>query len=186
MAKKSKIELQGLSERIIDMYDKEQMTLTDITAVLSDEGWEVSRAGVHREVKKWETFLEEQKERDRFAKKFLDEFRDRPNTDVSEIGLQVLQSKIVEVVKNYDVTTNSFGDITKLVNSLARLSDSQVNLDRLKTEFRKGVDAAKKELEDEFKVLLEESNPELLIQLVEIIRSVRVDPDGRKRAKKRR
>ncbi|HCH1427110.1 TPA: hypothetical protein NKQ26_005042, partial [Vibrio parahaemolyticus] len=50
----------------------------------------------------------------------------------------------------------------------------------------KGVDAAKKELEDEFKVLLEESNPELLIQLVEIIRSVRVDPDGRKRAKKRR
>ncbi|HBC3836752.1 TPA: hypothetical protein L3N15_005030, partial [Vibrio parahaemolyticus] len=77
-------------------------------------------------------------------------------------------------------------DVTKLVNSLARLSDSQVNLDRLKTEFRKGVDAAKKELEDEFKVLLEESNPELLIQLVEIIRSVRVDPDGRKRTKKRR
>ncbi|TOE35653.1 hypothetical protein CGJ43_25375, partial [Vibrio parahaemolyticus] len=109
MAKKSKIELQGLSERIIDMYDKEQMTLTDITAVLSDEGWEVSRAGVHREVKKWETFLEEQKERDRFANKFLDEFRDRPNTDISEIGLQVLQSKIVEVVKNYDVSTESFG-----------------------------------------------------------------------------
>lgn len=139
MAKKrSKIELQGLSERIIDMYNKEQMTLTDITAVLHDEGWDVSRIGVHREVKKWESFLQEQKERDRFAKQFLDEFRDRPNTDISEMTLQIVQSKLLEVVRNYDIDGDSFKDVSKLVNAIGRMSDSQVNLDRLKRPSKKG------------------------------------------------
>lgn len=185
MAKKrSKIELQGLSERIIDMYNKEQMTLTDITAVLHDEGWDVSRIGVHREVKKWESFLQEQKERDRFAKQFLDEFRDRPNTDISEMTLQIVQSKLLEVVRNYDIDGDSFKDVSKLVNAIGRMSDSQVNLDRLKTAFQKGVQAAKRELESEFTALLEKDHPDLLLKILDIIERAHVDSDGRKRKKR--
>ncbi|MCE7729630.1 phage protein Gp27 family protein [Vibrio campbellii] len=185
VAKRSKIELQGLSERVIEMYNKEQMTCTDIAAVLVDEGWDVSRVGVHREVKKWEDFLKEQKERDRFAKQFLDEFRERPNTDISEMTLQIVQSQLLDVVKNYDINSDSFGDVTKLVNAIARISDSQVNLDRLKTAFQKGVQAAKQELEDEFTALLENEHPDLLLKILDIIERAHIDSDGRKRKRRR-
>ncbi|EOW2077595.1 phage protein Gp27 family protein [Vibrio mimicus] len=186
MAKRSKIAMQGLSERIVDMWDKEKMTLTDIANVLLDEGWDVSRTGVYREVNKWKDFLDDQKEQDKFAQQFLDEFKDRPNTDISELSLQIMQRKIFGALQELDVDTKSFKDVSQLVGAIARLSDSQVNLDRLKTEFQKGVKAAKELFEDELRDVLEEQHPELLIKLIDIIQSVRIDSDGRKRKKKRR
>ncbi len=186
MAKRSKIELQGLSERIIEMWDKDEMTLTDITEVLIDEGWDVSRTAVGREVNKWKDFITEQKEQDRFAQQFLREFKDRPNTDISELSLQVMQRKIFNTLQELDVDAKSFKDVSQLVGAISRLSDSQVNLDRLKTEFQKGVQAAKELFEDELREVLEEQHPELLIKLIDIIQSARIDSDGRKRKKKRR
>lgn len=186
MAKRSKIVLQGLSERIIEMWDKDEMTLTDITEVLIDEGWDVSRAGVGREVNKWKDFITEQKEQDRFAQQFLSEFKDRPNTDIAEMSLQVMQRKIFTALKELNIDVASFKDASQLVNAIARLSDSQVNLDRLKTEFQKGVQAAKELFEDELREVLEDQHPELLIKLIDIVQSARIDSDGRKRKKKRR
>ncbi|CAK3978182.1 hypothetical protein VCRA2122O392_760001 [Vibrio crassostreae] len=50
-----------------------------------------------------------------------------------------------------------------------------MNLDRLKVEFRKGVDAAKAEFESQLTDILKETRPELLLELVSIIQKIRVD-----------
>lgn len=186
MSKRSKIELQGLTERIVDMYDKDKMTLTDITTVLTDEGYEVSRTGVFREVKRMQKLLESQKVQDKYANQFLKAFKDRPNTDISELNMQIMQRKIFAALQELDDEEIDFKDTTALVNAIARLSDSQVNLDRLKTEFQKGVQAAKELLTDEFQHLLKQDHPELLLKIIDIIQAATVDSDGRKRKKKRR
>lgn len=186
VTKRSKIALQGLSERVVDMYDNDKMTLTDITNVLSDEGYEVSRTGVQREVKKWEEFIAEQKEQEHLASQFLDAFKDRPNTDISELTMQIMQNKMLKALKEFDVNENSFKDASQFVHAIARLSDSQVNLDKLKIAFQTGVQAAKEQLEDEFTALLEKEHPELLLRVLDVIQSVRIESDGRKRNKRRR
>ncbi len=186
MTKRTKIELQGLSERIVEMWDKDKMTLTDITTVLIEEGWDVSRAGVHREVNKWKDFVSEQKEQDRFAEMFLAEFKDRPNTDIGEMSIQVLTRKIFASLQDLELDISSFKDASQLIGAVARLSDAQVNLDRLKTEFQKGVQAAKELFEDELREVLEENHPDLLLKLIDIIQSARIDSDGRKRKGKKR
>lgn len=186
MAKRTKIDLQGLSERIIEMWDRDKMTLTDITTVLVEEGWDVNRTSVYREVNKWKDFVSEQKEQDRFAEMFLAEFKDRPNTDIGEMSIQVLMRKIFASLQDLEVDTSSFKDASQLIGAVARLSDAQVNLDRLKTEFQKGVQAAKELFEDELRDVLEEHHPELLLKLIDIIQSARIDSDGRKRKKRGR
>lgn len=186
MTQRSKIELQGLSERIIEMYNQDNMTMTDIANVLSDEGYEVSRSGVHREVKKWESFIAEQKEQEQLASQFLDAFKDRPNTDISEMTMQIMQRKMLTALKEFDINEKSFKDASQFVHAIARLSDSQVNLDKLKIAFQTGVQAAKEQLQEEFRHLLENEHPELLLKILDIIQSVNIESDGRKRNKRRR
>ena len=186
MSKKSKIELQGLTERIIDMYDKDQMTMKDIAMVLADEGYEVSCTGVYREVSRWKKLLESQKVQDKYASQFLQEFKNRPNTDISELNLQIMQRKIFAALQELEDDKVDFKDTTAMVNAMARLADSQVNLDRLKTEFQKGVQAAKDLLMGEFQHLLAKDHPEMLLKILDIIKQVDIDSDGRKRKKKKR
>lgn len=185
MTQRSKIELQGLSERIVDMYNKDKMTMRDIVTVLSDEGYEVSQAGVHREVKKWESFIAEQKEQEQLARQFVDAFKDRPNTDISEMTMQIMQRKMLSALQEFDINDKSFKDASQFVHAIARLSDSQVNLDKLKIAFQTGVQAAKEQLEDEFRHLLKKDHPELLLKLIDIIKKARIESDGRKRKTRR-
>ncbi|RYU41891.1 DUF3486 family protein [Aliivibrio finisterrensis] len=179
MAKKSKIEMQGLLERVIDMYVNDGVTLTDITNTLSDEGYDLSVSGVQRVVRNNKELIEEQRLIQEHADAFLNEFRNSPNTDVSEINLQIMQRNVFNALRELDFSAYKFEDPTKLANLVARLSDSQVNLSRLRVEFNKGVDAAKDKIEKSLQVLLKEKDPELLLKLVTIVKEMKIENSKR-------
>lgn len=175
MAPRSKVELLGLLDRVIEMYSVDKMTLTDIEQVLKDDGYDVSRSAVHRVIRSNQELIEEQRLAQEQAELFISEFRDSPNTDISELNLQIMQRYMFKVLREVDFGPEAFKDPTKLANLVARLSDAQVNLDRLKVEFRKGVDAAKAEFERQLTDILKAEHPELLLNLVEIIQKLRIE-----------
>ncbi|PKF50918.1 phage protein Gp27 family protein [Enterovibrio nigricans] len=179
MANKSKIEMQGLLERVIAMYVNEHVTLTDIAKTLQDEGYDVSRTGVYRVIRTNEELIKEQRLVQEHADAFLKEFRNSPNTDVSEINLQIMQRNVFNALRDLDFSAYKFEDPTKLANLVARLADSQVNLSRLRVEFNKGVDAAKDKIEKSLRVLLKEKDPELLLKLVTIVQEMKVENSKR-------
>ncbi|GEM_PF-3838493 len=48
MPKRNKIEMQGLVERICNMYFNEKKSHKEITAILKEEGYDISKSGVGR------------------------------------------------------------------------------------------------------------------------------------------
>ncbi|WP_172379782.1 phage protein Gp27 family protein [Vibrio sp. Vb339] len=175
MAPRSKVELHGLLERVIEMYTVDKMKLDDIAEALKEDGFDISRSSVHRVLRSNQELIEEQRLVQEQAEVFLKEFKDSPNTDISELNLQIMQRYMFKVLRELEFGPESFKDPNKLANLLARLSDAQVNLDRLKVEFRKGVDAAKVEFESQLTDMLKETRPELLLELVGIIQTIRID-----------
>ena len=179
MAVKSKIEMQGLLERVIDMYMNDGVTLTDIANTLSDEGYDLSVAGVQRVVRNNKELIKEQKMMQDHVDAYLEKFRNSPNTDVSEINLQIMQRNVFKALGELDFSASSFSDPVKMTSMITRLADSQVNLSRLRVEFNKGVDAAKDKINKSLRELLKEKDPELLLKLLSIVKEMKIEHSKR-------
>lgn len=179
-----KVVIMGLVERVAKMHIDQNMTFTDIALVLQDEGYDVSRSGVHRAYHRNKKLIDEQRALESAFKDFVKEIKDKPNTDVSEINLQVLQRKAFAALSDVEFEDLAESDPAKLVNLVARLADSQVNLDRLKIAFREGVDVAKKEIEAELTKVLKDKDPDLLLSLIKIIQQMKVKDQYKKRVRR--
>lgn len=178
MARRSKVDLYGLLERIIEMFEREKMPIRDIELVLREEGFDISRAAIQRSLKKNEDVALNLKRAMDESRMLLKELQDNPGTDMMEVIHHILANKLSEYVRSIDEL--EFKDAGELIESVASISRAQVNVGRLKMEFQAGVKAAKKALEAELKRILMEEDPATLLAVLDAIERIEIKaPRGR-------
>lgn len=172
MARRSKVDLLGLLERVVEMFERDKMPIRDIEMVLREEGFDISAGSIQRSLKKNEDIAVNYKRALDESRMLLDEIKDNPGTDILELTQQMLGQKLSEYVRSIDGL--EFKDAGELIEAVASISRAQVNVGRLKMEFQAGVKAAKKALETELKRILMEEDPATLLAVLEAIERVEV------------
>ena len=99
MGRRSKADLLGLVERIIEMYENDKMIIQDIEAALRDDGYDISREAIRRSLKTSKNVAAQYKKAATEAKVLIDTVRDNPNTDVVEITTNLLAKQLFDFVQ---------------------------------------------------------------------------------------
>ncbi|TNI15482.1 phage protein Gp27 family protein [Aeromonas veronii] len=174
MGRRSKVDLYGLLERVVDMFERQKMQIEEIAKVLQGEGFEISSSAIQRSLKsnqqvalKYRRALDE-------SRLLLQEIQGNPGTEIMEMAQQMLAQRLAEYVSSIDEL--SFKSAGELVDAVASISNAQVNVSRLKIEFERGVKTAKQALEAELKQLLMDEKPDTLLAVLDAIERVEVKP----------
>lgn len=182
MGRRSKIDMFGLVERVLGLYQRDKKSIRQIADILKDDGYDISASSIKRTLKSNKEIALQMRQAAEETKVLLAEVRDNPGTDLVEVSQQILANKLLNFIK--DVDDLSFEKSGDLVEALASLSRAQVNTGRLRLEFTAGVTAAKAAFEGKLTELLEADYPELLRQLVEALDQIEVTKQDIARAKK--
>lgn len=166
MGRRSKAELLGIIERIIDMYEGDKLSIKQIEEILNEEGYDISREAIRRSIKSSKDVASQYTRAASEAKVLIDTVRDNPNTDVVEITTNLLTKQLFDFVRNIDELT--FEDPTKLILAVNRLSSSQVRIAKQRLTFQNGYNQAKDDLMRRLKGELEKY-PDLLGKLALIV-----------------
>jgi len=149
MPRRSSLELKGLVDRAYRMFQQYKMTTAEITDVLKDEGYLVSRAGVGRAIRKKKLDMKRFDEALASAQAIVKATEGKPGTDIGEAALQLTLTKLLDELKAIE----SFKDLSDndVVLAVARISRALAAVGRLKLDYEKGYRAglfrAIKELE---------------------------------------
>ena len=167
MGAKSKVELYGLAERVIELYTVENKTLSEIEKLLRSEGYDISRESIRRHAKSASQAAQEYQAAYEESRAILDAVKDNPtNTDTYEAITSLIASKLLNQVK--DIDSFEFSSPEKMLDGVAKITRSQVQMSKLNLDFDKGFNAAKKK----FLATLDEelaSHPELKSELVRVV-----------------
>ncbi|MBI3584210.1 MAG: DUF3486 family protein [Nitrospinae bacterium] len=171
MARRSKVDIHGLVERILGLYN-EGKTIIEIEAILKGEGYDISRESIRRKLKSSREVAELYRKSLDEAKVLLEAVRDNPNTDVIEVTNSLLAHKLFEFAKS--VEELNFENPNEFVLAVRQLSDAQVKVAKLRLDFQKGFEAAKKEIMQSLSLELSKQ-PDLKQRLVDIIERLKVE-----------
>jgi len=118
--RRSKTELQGLVDKIIQMYVNQGKRQADIAAELSAQGFQVSKGAVQRTLKNHAKYLKELREKRDWAETLIAATNKTPRLDIADAGLQIAAMKLLEEVSEIE----SFGemDADKKIALLAKVS----------------------------------------------------------------
>jgi Zn-dependent M32 family carboxypeptidase len=169
MGRRSKIDLLGLSERVIHLYNSEHKTLEEIEQILRSEDFDVSREAVRRVVKDSREVASQYQAALCETKVLIDTVRENPNTDVIEATTAILTQHLFSYIKS--IQDFDFKDPGEVVAAVNRMAQAQTQIAKLRLTYQKGFDQAKKailaSLNDELK-----SHPDLLERLTLIVGSL--------------
>jgi len=146
MGRRSKVDLLGLVERILELYNKEGKTIQEIEEILRSEGYDISRESIRRKLKSTKDIAELYRKSMEEAKVLIDAVRENPNTDVVEVTTSLLAHNLMNFSKEID--SIDFDDPLKFIEAVRKLSDAQVKVAKLRLDYQKGFEAAKKEIID--------------------------------------
>ena len=169
MGRKSKAELLGLVERIISLYGQNK-TYTEIEKILRADGYDISREAIRKSAKSSAEAAKKYKIVYQEAQAIVDTIRNNPGTDALEAITAVISSKLLEEVKNIDGM--DFESPESLAKVESSLSNSQVRIAKIRLEHSKGYEAAKKDFISRLSEELKDNHPQLLKQLVEIVKNM--------------
>jgi uncharacterized membrane protein YccC len=170
MSRRSKVDLYGLLDRVIYLYEQEKKSIAEIEQILRAEGYDISRESIRRKIKSSREIAEVYRKSLEEAKVLIDAVRSNPNTDVIEVTSSLLAHKLFEFSKT--VEELDFQSAEEFIRAVQRLADAQVKVARLRLDYQKGFEAAKKEIIQALSLELAKE-PELLRKLKEIINNVR-------------
>ena len=171
MGRRSKVDIYGLVERVLKLYD-EGKTLREIEGILREEGYDISRESIRRKVKSAKEIAAIYKKSLEEAKILLEAVKDNPNTDVVEVTNSLLAHKLFEFAKSIEEL--NFNNPNEFVLAVRQLSDAQVKVAKLRLDYQKGFEAAKREIMEAVSRELER-HPELKSKLIEIISSIEAE-----------
>jgi len=133
--RRSKVELQGLVDRIVTMYINQGMRQQDIATKLTAQGFQVSKGAVNRTLKSHNSTLKEIKEKQEWAKTLIAATDKTPRLDIADAGLRIAAMKLLEEVSNID----SFGEmdegekvalLTKVSRAIGLAANVELNFER--------------------------------------------------------
>ncbi|WP_147613849.1 phage protein Gp27 family protein [Treponema pectinovorum] len=153
MPKRNKIEIQGLVERIVSMYYQDKMSQKDIADTLKAEGYDISKSGVGRTLIDQAAQMKAYKDSAKKAVAIVNELGKTPGLNIAEASVQLVQAKLLEEVNKFE----DFSTISpeELLKAVARNSDAQTRIAKIKLEYergyKKGLFEAAKSVESEGK-----------------------------------
>jgi len=170
MSRRSKVDLYGLLDRVIYLYEQEKRSIAEIEQILRAEGYDISRESIRRKIKSSREIAEVYRKSLEEAKVLIDAVRSNPNTDVIEVTSSLLAHKLFEFSKTIEEL--DFQSAEEFIKAVQRLADAQVKVARLRLDYQKGFEAAKKEIIQALSVELAKE-PELLRKLKDIINNIK-------------
>ncbi len=167
MPRRKKSELYQLTDRIIKLY-KEGKTLDQITEILQSEGYEISRSSIHRTIKDYKRVAAELRRSAEMAKALVEAIREDPtNTSAIEIAQSIIAQKLLEEAMM--IETLNIRNPMALISAITKMAQAQVSVAKLRLEYERGYEAAKRRFLEELTRVLADEHPELLSKLVGII-----------------
>lgn len=166
MGRRAKSELLDLTERIIKLYTVDHKTIVEIEELLRGEGIDISREAIRHSVKSSKEVAQKFSEATAEAKILIDTVRNNPNTDVLEATTTLLSRHLFEFVRSVD--NLDFDDPVALANAVSTLSTSQAKIAKLRMDYEKGFEAAKKAVLDALKAELK-AYPDIAEKLAVIV-----------------
>ena len=136
MPKRNKIEMQGLVERICKMYFNDKMSHKQITEILKQEGYDISKSGVGRTLIGQATQMKAYKDSAKKAVAIVNELDKTPGLNIAEASVQLVQAKLLEEVNKFE----NFSTISpeELLKAVVRNTDAQTKIARVKLEYERG------------------------------------------------
>lgn len=136
MPKRNKIEMQGLVERICKMYFNDKMSHRQITEILKQEGYDISKSGVGRTLIGQAAQMKAYKDSAKKAVAIVNELDKTPGLNIAEASVQLVQAKLLEEVNKFE----NFSTISpeELLKAVVRNTDAQTKIARVKLEYERG------------------------------------------------
>jgi hypothetical protein len=133
------MELKGLVDRAYRLFQYDKMTASQITEILNDEGYQVSRSGVARAIRRKKLDMKRFDEALSSAQAIVKAVEGRPGTDIGEAALQLTLTKLLDELRGIE----DFRDLDneQVVLAVARISRSLAAVSRLKLDYEKGYKA---------------------------------------------
>jgi len=144
MPKRSKADLAGVIERIVQLYEMEKRSIKDIEKILNKEGVSISRESIRRTLKSSKSVATQYRKAAEEAKVLIDAVRDNPNTDVVELTTSLLTKQVFDFVQSIDDL--DFANPNELILAINRLSSAQVRISKQRLTFQNGYNEAKADL----------------------------------------
>jgi hypothetical protein len=139
MPKRGSLELQGLVDRAYRLFQYDKMTAKEIAEVLRDEGYQVSRSGVARAIRKKKLDMRRFDQALESAQAIVKATEGHPGTDIGEAALQLTLTKLLEELKAIEDFRDM--DNEQVVLAVARISRALASVSRLKLDYEKGYKA---------------------------------------------
>jgi hypothetical protein len=148
---RSKIELLGLVESVVEMYFTQGLRQQEIADNLAASGYEISKAAVGRAIKSYAKKLKEIKKTQEWADRLIAATNNTPRLSIADAGLQVAAMKLLEeIVEITDFSKSKPEEkvilFTKVSRAIGLAANVEFNFERGRKqgiiESRKKVEAA--------------------------------------------
>lgn len=153
MPRRNQIELQGLIDRVVEMFHDEKMTHAQIAEKLRAEGYAISKSGVGRTIKRADAVAKEYRKTAAETAELVKALKNIPGTDIMEASSQLLQARFFEEIRSIESLSEL--DSEALAALWSKVSLTQVRIGKLKLDYargyKQGLFDASKVIEDECK-----------------------------------
>lgn len=163
---RTKVELLGLVQRVVAMYEDEKLSIAEIEERLRGEGYDISRESIRKTVKKNRTIARELEKARAETAALIDTIRSNPSTDVNEATADFLIAKSFEFVKQIEEV--DFKDLPELADFLKKMTKVKTDIVKQRMDYQKIYGRAKDDILAELQKALE-GRPELYEQIFEVV-----------------
>jgi hypothetical protein len=177
MGQKSKADLYGLKEIIVEKYDGGKKTIVFVTGEVNEwlkqSGYKltVSREAIRRAVRNYEDEIADLRKGVEISKAMAEVFKDHPGTEQSEAMLMYLSQLLTKELRN--IESINFEDPAEMIHATAKLTLAQAKLSQYRTQAVKALDKAKEKIKAELQNAIR-NDPELLERLCKIVDNAKV------------
>ena len=138
MPRRNKVEIQGLVDRIVDMFYNQNLSQREIEEKLKEEGFDVSKSGVGRTLVDYAGQMKAYKEAAIEAANMVKELKNEAGLNLAETTSQLLQVKLLSAVKDVEVEDLDEMKLNDLISAVHKNTLSQVQIARVKLEYERG------------------------------------------------
>ncbi len=136
MPRRNKIELQGLVDRIVDLFYKDKLSQVQIADKLKDEGYDVSKSGVGRTLLTHSSQMKAYRDAAKESVEIIRELKGTPGLDIAEATVQIVQTKLLQEVKKFD----NFEELKagELLTAVGKNTLAQARIAKIQLDYEKG------------------------------------------------
>lgn len=172
MGRRSKVDLYGLVDRVVDLYHNQKKTQKEIEKILREEGYDISRESIRVSLKNSTEVAENYLRAVEESKALVQAIKDNPNTDMVEAVSALMTRQIFEFMKSVDGL--QFEDSEALARAINNMASAQVRISKYKLDYEKGYEKAKADVLRLVRERLKE-RPDVVQIIKALINEVRPD-----------